>query len=93
MFELPPIDASVPYGARLLPHVLDENAEADPERIVGRMRRSLDPADGFADLNIKDIANAVNFMAFWLEAKLEHVDKQKPFAYLVRRLQWHIVPV
>ena len=77
-------DPSVPYGERLLPNVLDEIASADPDRLLARARQSTDPIDGFVDFIARDVANAVNYMAFWLEGRLGDLDKRSTFAFMVR---------
>lgn len=57
------------YGRRLLPQVVDDRARWQPERIWASIARST-ASDGFLDITIKELAQAVNFMSWWLEARI-----------------------
>ena len=54
------------YGRRLLPCVLDDEAQANPQRVFAALARSNDLSQGFQDVNFQQVANAVNHIAFWL---------------------------
>ncbi len=56
-----------PYGSRLLPQVVDELAKYEPERIYATMPLSSDLAQGFRDVTMLQISQAVNKCAHWLE--------------------------
>ncbi|GMG13179.1 unnamed protein product [Aspergillus oryzae] len=64
-------------GQRLLPHVIDYHAHNDPSRIFNSMPRTQNVADGFRDVDMKTMATAVNFMAWWLDGHFKDVPKEK----------------
>lgn len=55
------------YGRRLLPHVLDDEAQVNPHRVFAAISRSNDLSDGFRDVYFAEMANAVNYMAHRLQ--------------------------
>lgn len=58
------------YGARLLPQVVDEYARIDPDRIYASILLSANVSQGFRDVTMKDMARAVNSMAWWIKDHL-----------------------
>ncbi|KAI1175675.1 nonribosomal peptide synthetase [Nemania sp. FL0916] len=50
----------VPYGRRLIPHVIDEIAYAEPIREAFQIPRSAEPKDGWEAISFKTYANAIN---------------------------------
>lgn len=58
------------YGARLLPQVVDEYARIDPNRIYASILLSANVSQGFRDVRMKDMARAVNSMAWWIKDHL-----------------------
>lgn len=64
------------FGKRLLPCVLDDTAEAYPQRVFAAIAKTSDVSDGFQDVEFQQIANAVNHVAHRLQAvfgsKLEY---------------------
>lgn len=72
-----PGTACGPYGERLVVHVVDELARRTPERIWATISRSpyhLD--DGFRDITMRQLANAVNCAAWKIDA---HFGRSKTF--------------
>ncbi|KAK6827493.1 Non-canonical non-ribosomal peptide synthetase FUB8 [Apiospora arundinis] len=53
--------ASNPYGQRLLPHIVDENARVKPDAEWISIPNSSDPKDGWRIVTWKEFANAVNW--------------------------------
>ncbi|KXH65933.1 thioester reductase domain-containing protein [Colletotrichum salicis] len=51
------------YGKRLIPQVLDEVAQSEPNREFFSVPRSSNPQDGWKPISYKQIANAVNRIA------------------------------
>ncbi|GAW24728.1 hypothetical protein ANO14919_143200 [Xylariales sp. No.14919] len=51
------------YGSRLLPHVVDNIAQREPERECFSIPRSSDPKDGWKTITFKQYANAINRVA------------------------------
>ncbi|EIT81335.1 hypothetical protein BDV35DRAFT_366335 [Aspergillus flavus] len=64
-------------GQRLLPHVIDYHAHNEPNRVFNSMPRTQNIADGFRDVDMKTMATAVNFMAWWLDGHFKDVPKEK----------------
>ena len=58
------------YGARLLPQVVDEYARIDPNRIYASILLSANVSQGSRDVRMKDMARAVNSMAWWIKDHL-----------------------
>ncbi|APA08871.1 hypothetical protein sscle_04g036410 [Sclerotinia sclerotiorum 1980 UF-70] len=90
-----PTNNDVPYGCRLLPQLVDEKAESHPTQLMGMIAKSSDLSHGFFEFTYKDIANAVNFMSWWLLEKLGPPSEDKntiayigitDFRYLVMEL-------
>ncbi|KAI0449288.1 hypothetical protein F5B21DRAFT_51707 [Xylaria acuta] len=52
--------SSAEYGQRLIPHIIDDIAKADPQREILLTPRSSDPKDGWAPMTFGDYANAIN---------------------------------
>ena len=59
-----------PFGRRLLPTVLDDEAVSNPRRPFAAIPRSEDLAHGFTDVTFAQVANAVNHVAFRLQCNL-----------------------
>lgn len=57
------------YGRRLVPQVLDELANTDPQRVYAAIPRTADVKDGYQDITVADLARCVNFTAKWIEGK------------------------
>ncbi|KAF2710147.1 acetyl-CoA synthetase-like protein [Pleomassaria siparia CBS 279.74] len=60
----------VMYGKRLIPVIVDEIAAKDPERICFAFPRSLDPAQGFQNVNFRTFANAINKTAQFIQREI-----------------------
>ncbi|GAB1205121.1 hypothetical protein APSETT445_003791 [Aspergillus pseudonomiae] len=64
-------------GQRLLPHVVDYHAHENPNRVFNSMPRTQNVADGFRDFDMKTMATAVDFMAWWLDNHSKNAPKEK----------------
>lgn len=72
------------YGQRLFPHIIDSSADADPSRLILLMAKSSDTCDGFTEVTIGDVSHAINFMAWWIEAKIGGTSEPfETIAYMV----------
>lgn len=74
-------------GKRLLPHVVERFAAEDPKYIVSMIAKSSSTQPGnmeFTTISISQLANAMDFMAHWLTARLENCEMspQGPIAYI-----------
>ena len=67
----------------LLPSLVDNIAETDPNRLFAEIPNSTALADGFRDVTFKDLARAIDFTARWLE---QHVgtERSEVLAYVGR---------
>lgn len=74
--------AGGPYGERLLPQVIDAYAKSDPERIYAMVPRSADVTQGFRKITMKELANAVNRIAWWIDREIGHSDNFETLAYM-----------
>ncbi|KAI9794020.1 MAG: putative NRPS-like protein biosynthetic cluster [Peltula sp. TS41687] len=70
------------YGKRLLPQVVDEIARIDPDRIYASFPLSTDLSKGFHDVTFKKLAQAVNHLAWWLEARFGRSTSSETVAYM-----------
>ena len=87
-------ETSVKFGQRLLPTLIDEIAQSDPERLLGMMPRTAVPEDGFADITYRGFATAVNACAWWLDAHLGRNVNHQTIAYNGRLdFLYHIVTI
>jgi acyl-CoA synthetase (AMP-forming)/AMP-acid ligase II len=56
---------------KLLAHILDEVAHNDPDKLFGEIPCKPDTfAEGYRKVSYRQVANAVNAMAHWIEASL-----------------------
>ncbi|KAI1387789.1 acetyl-CoA synthetase-like protein [Hypoxylon trugodes] len=70
------------YGRRLLPAVLDELAQSDPNKVYAVIPKTADISDGFRDITMADFARAVNFMARWIEDRFGRSDRFETISYI-----------
>ena len=64
------------YGARLLPQVVDELAQSNPDRVYMSIPKSSDISQGFRNITMREMALAANHMDWWIE---EHLGRGKDF--------------
>lgn len=80
---IPTIDApGGPYGERLLPQIVDALASSNPTRVYASVPRTANVADGFRDVTMKDLANAINTVAWMLERTLGRSETFETIAYM-----------
>ena len=70
------------YGERLLPQVIDAYAKNDPDRIYALVPHSADVTQGFRKITMKDLASAVNRIAWWIDREIGHSDTFETLAYI-----------
>jgi len=73
--------AAGPVGERLLPQVADAHAKFDPERIWASTAHS-DISRGFRDVTFKELAHAVNYVAWWIDGKIGRSNDFETIAYM-----------
>ena len=67
------------YGHRLIPQMIDERAESNPQGSVWSVPKSPNLADGFRDISYSQVAQAINKVAWWID---EHIGKSTTFEKL-----------
>ncbi|KAE8417479.1 thioester reductase domain-containing protein [Aspergillus pseudocaelatus] len=82
VFENPNLHVPRNCGRRLMPAVLDEVAESDPERVFVSVPRSSNLADGFKDIPYGTFAKAVNKCAWYLRERLGKDSIPKTILYM-----------
>ena len=71
-----------PVGHRLLPQVVDQLALQDPDRTYASYAVSQDLVDGFIDVSMKCLSNAINKMAHWIDHSLGRSDSFTTLCYV-----------
>ncbi|KAK5147071.1 hypothetical protein LTR04_000921 [Oleoguttula sp. CCFEE 6159] len=80
------------WGSRLLPMVADQLAVEDPHKIYASVAKTSNIADGFRDVTILELTNAVNFMAWWLEEHFGRSDTFETIAYMgISDIRYNVV--
>ncbi len=70
------------YGSRLLPQVLDDLAASKPKRVYASSPKTFDLEDGFRDVTVLQMSQAVNAMAWWLEKEIGRSSTFETLSYL-----------
>ncbi|KAB8261313.1 thioester reductase domain-containing protein [Aspergillus pseudonomiae] len=82
VFEHPNLQVPRNCGRRLMPAVLDEVAESDPQRVFVSVPKSSNLADGFKDIPYGTFAKAVNKCAWYLREQLGEDSIPKTILYM-----------
>ncbi|KAI0445857.1 acetyl-CoA synthetase-like protein [Xylaria telfairii] len=70
------------YGRRLLPLVLRELAQTNPDRLYAAIPRKSSVEDGFVDITVGDLSRCVDLMAHWLSDRLGPSDQFETLCYI-----------
>ena len=70
------------YGRRLIVHTVDHLARTEPHRIWATIPLGLEISDGFRDVTVTQLANAVNSLAWWVDGKFGRSESFEVIAYL-----------
>ncbi|KAL1860034.1 putative NRPS-like protein biosynthetic cluster [Paecilomyces lecythidis] len=73
-----------PLRKRLLAKTVDDLAENAPDKRFAVIPRGLELTDGFRDLSMKDLAQAVNFMSWWIEDTIGPAQSRETLTYMGR---------
>ena len=67
-----PTDTTPPmnYGRRIIPRLVDDIAQSDPQRPFVSIPKSSTLEEGYEDVTYSKFANLVNACAWWLESHL-----------------------
>lgn len=68
---------STPYGRRLVPILIDEIAEHDPDRVFACIPKTTDLDDGFRNVTYAGFARAINRAAGWIGNTIGPSEKGK----------------
>lgn len=74
--------ASQDYGRRLIPHIVDDLAKSDPERIVYSFPRSQDVSQGFRDVSARELASAIDKVAWQLQNEIGRSSSFETIGYI-----------
>ncbi|KAJ5550638.1 hypothetical protein N7535_001416 [Penicillium sp. DV-2018c] len=67
---------------RLLATTVDERAEASPSQRCAVIPRGSEVSDGFREISIKDLAQGVNAMCWWIESTIGPAQSRETLAYM-----------
>ncbi|KAF2012923.1 acetyl-CoA synthetase-like protein [Aaosphaeria arxii CBS 175.79] len=70
------------YGSRLMPVVVDETAERQPDLPYASVPLTTNISDGFKDVTFSDIASATNKVARWIENTIGRSSNFDTIAYM-----------
>jgi hypothetical protein len=70
------------YGERLLPQVVDYHASKTPNRIYGSYAIASDISQGFRNVTMKEMASAVNCLAWWVKDNIGTSKSFETLAYM-----------
>lgn len=65
-----PAAGSPPFGARLLPTVIDDYAKNEPDRVFVQVPIGDEAKDGWRPFTFKEYSDSINHMSHWLVEKL-----------------------
>lgn len=71
-----------PFGRRLLPQVVDFYAVTDPERLFGLFAIPVNLSMDFRQVRMREIASAVNYLAWWIKDRIGISEQFETVAYL-----------
>ncbi|KAL1969482.1 hypothetical protein VTN77DRAFT_8920 [Rasamsonia byssochlamydoides] len=70
------------YGRRLAPAVLDELSKTAPDRRFGVVPNGHEVSDGFREVKIGDLAQAVNYTSWWIEKTFGRTSRPETLSYM-----------
>jgi hypothetical protein len=77
------VNSNIPYGERLIVNILDDLARDHPERIYAHLTNSpSEISKGFHDVTIAQLANAVDYTAWWIDSKIGRSHDFEVLAYM-----------
>ncbi|KAF7863237.1 hypothetical protein EAF04_007319 [Stromatinia cepivora] len=80
--ELYPSDEALNRANRLLPHVLEEEARKNPQRVVAMVAKTSDISMGFNELTAGQFLHAVDFTAHWIDSHKVDSSPAETFAFI-----------
>lgn len=80
--EAYPSDSALSRANRLLPHILEEEALHDPQRIVAIVAKTSDISKGFNQLTTRQLLKAVDFTAHWIDSHICNDSSTETLAFI-----------
>lgn len=80
--SLKPTDSMETKRKRLLATTLDRLAEKTPDKLFAVIPQGSELTSGFRDLSMKDLAQAVNLMSWWIENTIGPAQSRETLAYM-----------
>ncbi|TGO82939.1 hypothetical protein BPOR_0730g00060 [Botrytis porri] len=69
-------------ASRLIPHILEEEARKNPERIVAMVAKTSDISEGFNEVNAEQFLRGVDFLAHWVDSNKSKSAMTETFAFI-----------
>ncbi|KAI4194481.1 MAG: hypothetical protein LQ348_002638 [Seirophora lacunosa] len=76
------MNTSTEYGKRLIPHILDSLASAEPDRIIYSVATFSDTSHHFRHISARTFAKAVDKTAWWLHKHVGRPTSIQPVGYI-----------
>lgn len=76
------MSGSVKYGKRLIPHILDDLATAEPDRIVYSIAISSDISRPFRHVSARSLAKLIDKTAWWLQSQVGKTTEIQTVGYI-----------
>ncbi|KAF7943055.1 hypothetical protein EAE96_011000 [Botrytis aclada] len=80
--ETHPSDAELKRANRLIPHVLEEEARENPQRIIAMVAKTSDISEGFDEVNAGQFLRGVDFLAHWIDSYKSESSSTETFAFI-----------
>lgn len=69
-------------GRRLLPTLIDDLADRQPDNAWASIPRSADIKEGFQDISFRQLVNLIDGLAWWIESRYGRSSTFETVAYL-----------
>jgi hypothetical protein len=69
-------------GKRLAAMLADYIAKTNPTQIFGLIPKGLEVEDGYHEMTVKELAQAVNYVAWWIEKTIGKGTRPETISYL-----------
>ena len=73
---------TIPRGRRLLPQILDQTAQQQPESVYAEVPHTDWRKDGWRNVTYSQVARAVNALSWWLDENLSQKVRFETFLYM-----------
>ncbi|TGO25778.1 hypothetical protein BPAE_0073g00440 [Botrytis paeoniae] len=80
--ETYPSDAELKRANRLIPHILEEEARENPQRIIAMVAKTSDISEGFDEVNAGQFLRGVDFLAHWIDSYKSKSSSMETFAFI-----------